>query len=223
MTEWTALTGRRSAPSRPTAARTRPRSSSRWAPSPTPRSRSSTISARQGRPVGCVAVTSFRPFPAAELACRAPASAGGRRRGADRRAAGGRQAADPGGPLGSVRRGRRGRDGSARPLLLGRTRVARRRGRRPRRRLRPARAPRRRSGPPRRPRHPPSARARARADVDLRPRGRLVAARPLDRRVRVGDDQQAAWRRSPASCSTRSSRPTRATARRRRACRRPTT
>ena len=60
-------------------------------------------------------------------------------------------------------------------------------------------------------------------DPDVRPKGAFSHARPLGRRVRLGDDQQGHRRRSPAKCSACTCRRIRSTARRRRACRRPTT
>ena len=101
------------------------------------------------------------------------------------------QPADPRDPVVALRRRGRRRDGPARPVVLGRARLARRRRGRPRRGLRSPRQPRRAVramhavlG------HPSPARARARADRP--PAGRrLVAARPFDRRVRLGHDEQA--------------------------------
>ena len=55
-----------------------------------------------GRPVGCVAVTSFRPFPAAELAAAVAARAVDRGGRADRRPGGGRQSPDARGQGGAV-------------------------------------------------------------------------------------------------------------------------
>ena len=69
-------------------------------------------------------------------------------------------------------------------------------------------------------RHPLALDARRRRP----PAGRRVQpARPLDRRLRLASPPTSCSPRSSASCSACTSRPTRATARRRRACRRPTT
>ena len=117
-----------------------------------------------------------------------------------------------------------GAPSAARGLRLRRPRLARRLGRRPRGRLRLAGRSR---GDARRGRaavlgvrHPDALDARAgRAP----PGRRLQPARPLHRRLRLGHHQPAGRHASWPTCSTATSRPTRATARRRRACPPPTT
>ncbi len=226
MAEWGDLTGRRYAPIERLPLRgRRARSSSRWARWPTRRSRWSTTSARQGRPVGCVAVTCFRPFPADGSLAARPQRPVDRCRRADRRAARGRQPADS--------RGQGGSRTSAPPRAAMVPRVvsvsaglgSRDVGcRRPRRRLRLAGRPSRAGRCAARRRSASATRCALPATpLDLRPPGAYQPARPLDRRLRLGDDEQArrhARRRAVRHCR---SRPTRATARRRRACRRPTT
>ena len=202
----------------------RARSSSRWGRWPTRRPRWSTTSERQGRPVGSIAVTCFRPFPAAALLAVRPRRPIDRRRRADRRAGGGRQPADARGEGGPLRARRRGDHGASHPVGLGRARLPRRRPWRPRRRLRlagrPSRARRCAATPTVGIRHPSALPA---TPLDLRPRRRVQPSRPLDRRLRLGHDEQARRFARRGACSTCRSRPTRATAPRRRACRRPTT
>ena len=171
----------------------RARSSSRWGRSPTRRPRSSTTSAGQGRPVGCVAVTCFRPFPASSSVAVRPQRPIDRRRRADRRTGGGRQPADARGEGGP--RTTHAAEGTMVPRVrvgLGRARLPRRRLWRPRRRLRLARQT--IACPPmcgtpslgiRHPLGPPT------TPLDLRPPGRVQPSRPLDRRLRLGHDEQA--------------------------------
>ena len=161
-------------------------------------------------------MTSFRPFPADELARRTRRRAQRRRHRADRRARRVGQPADPR-AQGCARRPRRRRHDAFRASC----------------RPRPASA--RATCPPatwwpcstgspttrahaapavRRARHPPSAGA-ARPGRRHSAARRLQPARPLDRRLRLRDHQQAAGPGRRASCSGCTSRPTRATARRR--------
>ena len=211
----------------PTAARTPRRSSSRWARWPTRRPRWSTTCARQGRPVGCVAVTALPPLPGEQLAAvrpQRPSVAVVERTDEPAAADNPLTREVEGGPL---RPRRRGLAGAARPCRSSAgPRLARRRPR--------ATSPPSSTGWPttdaprrsrlRRPRHPPPAGPRQRSPLDLRPRRRLQ---------RCAATRSAASARSPPTsslatarrraCSAATSRPTRATARRRRACRRPTT
>ena len=205
-------------------ATTRARSSSRWARSPTRRSPSSTICGpgpagrlRRGHVVPAV------PGRGARGALAGARAVGGRR--ADRRSARGGQPADARGQGRALRRGGRGRrwsrgsvsfsaglgsrDVAAGDLVavfdwLGRA-------------WRAAERPSAVLGI----RHPLALERDARRPPAGRRLHRCAATRSAGSGQR--HDQQAAWRRSSASCSTSRSRRIRATARRRRACRRPTT
>ncbi len=188
------------------------------------RSPSSTTSASDGRPVGLRRGDDVPAVPgrgAPRGSCAAP---GRSRRRADGRAAGRGQPADPRDPRPRSYDGcRRRRDGPARPVGLGGPRVARRRCRRPRRDLRLGCAARR----------PRRATTRSSGSViplaldrsTDRPAARRVRTRSAAIRSAASARSRptSSSRRSSARSSTSTSRPIRATAPRRRACRRPTT
>ena len=166
---------------------------SRWARSPTLRAPSSITCATRGRRVGTIGVTAYPPVPgrrAGRCARRRPR----RRRGrAHRRARRGGQPAHPRAEGGAGRpRGARCVDPDRR-LGLRRTRQPGRLRRRPGRRLRLARP----AGPRAMARAGRASasgihRRSSRPPISLRPAGRVQPARPLDRRPRQRDDQQAA-------------------------------
>ena len=72
-------------------------------------------------------------------------------------------------------------------------------------------------------RHRPPAGPDARGRPGPAAEGRVLDARPLGRRVRLASRRTRSSRPSPGTCSARTCRRTRSTARRRRACRRRTT
>ena len=176
-----------------------------------------------GRPVGSVAVTSFRPFPADALR----AAIGNARAVAviertDEPAAA-RQPADPRGQGGALRPRRRRRADPARALGVGGPGVARRGPRRPGGRVRLAgRPPRPGRTALRDPRDPAPARPREpRRSTCDRPAPSACGATRSGASGRSRPTSSSP--RSSGTCSGCTSRRTRATARRRRACRRPTT
>ena len=173
-------------------ATTRTRSSSPWARSPTRHRPSSTTFERQGRAVGCVAVTSFRPFPASPLA--GPLGAGNTRSPSWS----GPTSPRPPTTRSPARSRPRCYDAAAegaRPARASRCPPASARG-----------TSRRATWPPcstgsptsgecdpayARPRHPAPARARA-APLDIRPRGAYTVRGHSIGGLRLGHDQQAA-------------------------------
>ena len=131
-----------------------------------------------------------------------PARPRGRRRRADRRAARRGEPADPRDPVGALRRGGRGRDGPARPVVLGRARLARRRRRRPRRGLRstsPSHGERVRAGTPSSASATRSRSSACRSTSGRPARGRCAAIRSAGS---ARSRPTSWWRRSRASCST---------------------
>ena len=164
MAEWAALTGRHyglidAVPDRGRRAT----SWSRWAPSPTRPSPSSTTCAPRAARSAASRVTSFRPFPA-DAARRRPRATPGSSPSSSARTS--RPPPTTRSPASSSPPSpTRPMDGAPLPRVLsvvGRPRLARRPAGRPRRRLRLAGRPERLDAPAaaRRPRHPPPARAR---------------------------------------------------------------
>ena len=175
--------------------------------------------------VGCLAVTSFRPFPPRRRSSAHSAARGRRRRRAHGRARRGRQPADP--------RSRRRPCSPWRPTaapvprvrsVVGRSRVTRRLRGRSGRRVRLA------GRPAKFHTHGPYAVLGVRHPLALPSDGPYAGGRPAPTACAVIRSAGSApspptscWRRSPVSSSAAGCRPTHATDRRRRACRRRTT